>query len=261
MALNTAADTNLPTSDAPAGFFKLPRELRDEIYGMMYHEIEQKVCKSRSDTDEDMFIIHARAPVPQLRLLSRQFKRAYDENCPTGGCVSLSTNIRFGKWGPLWGDLGCPAPARRSTELVVSFTPIRPDLSRCISSLKCIWCQEEDSLAYGTFCAATSFARDMPLLQCIRFVVHSAFPDLGCPQQVRCYGLHQFMTYLSEDLQVVSMWSSPEVTDLSKFEICWVGHEGEDTEAAVTYATWTFKDGLKVDVEAAERCGKKVNRF
>lgn len=55
------------------GFFrKLPRELRDSVYDLLVQEV---------DVTDGGLHFHTRTIVPNLRLISRQFKLEYDERC------------------------------------------------------------------------------------------------------------------------------------------------------------------------------------
>jgi hypothetical protein len=54
-------------------FTSFPREIRDQIYGLI-------ICEKEDIFKRALFKI--RSTVPKVRLLSRQFKKEYDERCP-----------------------------------------------------------------------------------------------------------------------------------------------------------------------------------
>ncbi|KAM0709424.1 hypothetical protein Q7P35_003462 [Cladosporium inversicolor] len=67
----TATDNR---TDVNSYFGKLPRELRDCIYDLLYQEIGESMGETPGD-----FELFTRAIIPSLRLVSRQFKAEYDE--------------------------------------------------------------------------------------------------------------------------------------------------------------------------------------
>jgi hypothetical protein len=74
MATPTDPDDPAPVNDGNKSFFEIiPRELRDSIYDYTFdHEV---TCNS--------YHMRFQAPLPHLRLVSRQFKHEYNERSPT----------------------------------------------------------------------------------------------------------------------------------------------------------------------------------
>lgn len=66
--------------DEPIGFFTLPRELRDQIYGMVWQEHHRKF--------KDLEVV-VRAVIPRVRLVSRQLKSEYDQSSPVNSFLHL----------------------------------------------------------------------------------------------------------------------------------------------------------------------------
>lgn len=109
----------------PTGFFKLPRELRDEIYDLVF---ENYWTESKdANIIGARYIFKARTPLPLPRLISRQFKREYDQRFPCNPC-SLPPQIRPSKHCAI---VDRPGLALRCTALEHRLDMRKTD---------CIWC-------------------------------------------------------------------------------------------------------------------------
>lgn len=80
MAQPTTPDA-LGQSHCTIGFFTLPRELRDNIYDVVWQEKSEKF----GDVN-----LRTHAARPKSRLISRQFKSEYDERSPTNSTLHIS---------------------------------------------------------------------------------------------------------------------------------------------------------------------------
>lgn len=101
---------SVPTSVSGKSFFEVfPRELRDKIYDFSFdHEAERRD-----------YTMQFRAPLPHLRLVSRQFKQEYDQQLPskTTLVVSDHNNEFLGFLFPPQDVICVPSLAKRCTAL------------------------------------------------------------------------------------------------------------------------------------------------
>lgn len=83
MALPTDLGGPVSTGIHGKSFFEvIPRELRDAIYDLTFDH----------GTMSNSFEIEFRAPLPHLRLVSRQFKQEYDEQSPRDATLVISNH-------------------------------------------------------------------------------------------------------------------------------------------------------------------------
>jgi hypothetical protein len=137
MAPPTDPDEPASTSNGSKSLFEaFPREIRDIIYGFA---IDQHDLTHSSS----YYHIRFQAACPRLRLISRKFKREYDEHHERSSNLSLVvTDIspRFLTRRTFQGNLTLPRLATRCTALHFTLTLQDPDvfvgfrLSSCLES-------------------------------------------------------------------------------------------------------------------------------
>jgi hypothetical protein len=101
--VSTSSSELATEGDEPTGFFSLPRELRDTIYGMVWQEHKHKVNAA-------YYIVNA--AIPNVRLISRQFRSEYDESSPADSFATV-----YDMYGPSNNFRGFPRLATHSTRL------------------------------------------------------------------------------------------------------------------------------------------------
>lgn len=79
MATQTGSPARILPPESRHGFFKtLPREIRDDVYDMLYQEIEYDF-QGRLSSLENSTLKNLHVPLVSLRLVNHQFKLEYDE--------------------------------------------------------------------------------------------------------------------------------------------------------------------------------------
>lgn len=68
----------------PAGFFKLPRELRDQVYDSLYYDYESEEHRANHGrvTISITCVCKTLYPIRKARLISRQLKDEYEQRMP-----------------------------------------------------------------------------------------------------------------------------------------------------------------------------------
>jgi hypothetical protein len=102
MASSSSSEPRID-GDETTGFFSLARELRDKIYNNIWQERKHKV-------NATYYIVNA--AIPNVRLISRQFRSEYDESSPAN-----SFAVVYDLYGPCNDFRGFPRLATRSTRL------------------------------------------------------------------------------------------------------------------------------------------------
>lgn len=134
--------------DSAHGFFKtLPRELRDIIYDAPYQEHLGYFCELG---------VRISTPILPLRLVNRQFKQEYDEQCAKSERMS-----QF-----VLNDETHPKDKRVSEALASRTTNMAVDLKMCFCKYDCI-CLVQDRLR-GTVNRIIEIVEGMPNLHSLR---------------------------------------------------------------------------------------------
>lgn len=220
-------------TDTTPGFFEiLPRELRDNVYDLLYDELDDNDSSLRYQTHT------ART---ELRLVSRQFKLEYEERTSVdkqSRHLTVSANISHSCWCEIPVTLPWPRLASRILHLTLVITFCDGEHSWNGEIWECN--ADEDGL--GAFCYfdfAKALVDTLPCLQSLRVRLHAA-ADLCVMQLLESY--KPFTT-------------SPRLTE---FKIMGPGPEGRTTTHPAQVAVWTEQDGLQQDEEAVEMCCKRA---
>lgn len=259
MALNNTEDATTTTT-ARIGFFSLPRELRDQVYELMYQDNKRKKSYStpRNEPDNEITLTQ-RSRLPQLRLISRQFKREYDEYPPAESHlrVHMSTFEMLRMFDP---QLRCPGLSRRATELEIHSGSRHPDTQPWAGLVSCVPCAEFSHLTYDELWWFNIFLYSATAVKKIRVFFHTRCQEVGTPRWEACVRLsYPRPSCLDQLVAPVDDLEDRRIPHV-EVEVCWVVDDLQN-ESTVQFATWTVGNGLEVDVEASELCGELIRRM
>lgn len=230
MAIQPASSTQMLSPTSPHGFFKtLPREIRDNIYDLLYREI---YVSPLGYDDPSMTV---RIPRVALRLVSRQFKLEYDERIVKNKhLASLEICDE--------GGFPHPTPELDSQLSLISHTTnMTLDLSACHAShedegFRC----DSYTRIFAQGCWIDSFATLLPHLRSIRVIVNVTYEEC-----------------MKEALGRLGVITANIKID--KLEVRHTGLRGSKlapvkSSEIPALATWTEEQGLVQDEEAIKRC-------
>jgi hypothetical protein len=248
------------TTPETIGFFSLPRELRDDIYDLLYLEDEHKpngldkaeIIKGKKHG----YMVYTQTSILPARLVSRQFKSEYEERPASGNRAQLTSNMVLECWGNniSW----CPTISNRCTELEVHYYQLHQTAGPCV------WCQGCVFLGLASLRRLDYFVHGSRLLQRVRIRLHCPGPDLGCDGSAwedHCCTLDNSLRKdsgfaLSKSLgdRVCSRLGQLDV------EISWHGRESGIPGKSLRFGTWMAECSLQVDVNTAIRCQNRIVR-
>jgi hypothetical protein len=124
------ADTT--DKDSKIVFFCLPRELRDEIYGLTFEH-------NRTTTQgREIMELNVRAPLPHLRLVNKQFTQEYDERSPSTDNICLFITGASPTGNPLSARGFTYAAQASAINITLTFDPFDDSLHEYVPSI-CFW--------------------------------------------------------------------------------------------------------------------------
>lgn len=237
MAAQTSSAQVLPAY----GFFTtFPRELRNTIYDHLYQEVEHLESEAN-------FGMRIRAPIPSLRLLSRQFKFEYDSQLHHNNQSKLA--------------------------ITQHAVPSEPDLAKCPRLARCTVQLTLNMLACSDRCRE-GCGSSMRLASIRRWFWRFAVPHLPAVRRLRIslgvfYDSCVNKTLLALD-NITSLWNVVEVkllpcryssveTSRGRVSVRHDRHGSMDRferggEGVLAIATWTPKGGIVHHREAFEQC-------
>jgi hypothetical protein len=182
--------TDISTS-ARSYFETFPRELRDLIYDQLYQEVNEIVSGLG---------FQARAILPRLRLVSRQFKAEYDERIVINDLKQQLTVTDTGSTHyEHCSILVCSPTSTHTTCLTIKMV----EDSNCCHILADAWLKD------GTITWLNEFVRQLPLLRKFRFRVCVSVSDSGEMVWILAHILLKIHPMLTE-LEVVSWDGAPQ---------------------------------------------------
>ena len=219
-----ASQASLAASTLPPGskhgFLKtFPRELRDQIYDLLFEE----------DEEHDGFYMRATSPLLALRLINRQFRLEYTERCNKNEFMSQL----------LFQGITAYTFAHRSNRPAFGphITNVTVAMRACgLSDPREHSCMAQHDLGYcGKW--MDDLIKQLPRLRWIR--VYLTVPYNKC-----LYGALQSLYHLTglRKMLEVEVWRA----------------RCKDAEGGQYLATWTKEDGLEVDEEAAQLCDEQI---
>lgn len=258
------ASSTAIVSEEMVGFFKLPRELRDAIYDLLFVGDEHEpYAVDKAQITEGVILAYAtnvHASVPQARLLSRRFKADYGQRSASKDHIVLTSNCYL--------DIDaadfCSTISNRATELRIDYRPSPRDYEQ-----ECLWCDGFIATDWTRLDSVARLIETMPMLNHIRINLHGTGSDVGCISSRRLCAISEFYTTGVDGTgsgffaRLVGGEEGRNIENdrLSRFdlEISWYGRADDGSEEDVRFAIWTPKAGLQTDVGAAKRCKKNVN--
>jgi hypothetical protein len=214
------------------GFFEsFPRELRDNVYDLLCQDVTR---------ESGALQYHTRTKILNLRLVSRDFKLEYDEQCSKSkhvGQLTVTDSIETDYCGcdlPASLDikrLSYPAPALQVIEMTATLSVCDGDHDNsCIVNCRIS--------GHGAWIG--DLIRNLPHLQSVH--IQLKFPGNTCV----CCGL-EF------DLDIFTKF--PKIVELKT-----IGSEAETGSASssITLATWTREHGLQKNHEAIKQCRERA---
>lgn len=242
------------------GFFKLPRELRDQIYDLLYI----KDSETRAGTlnperqsyslTEPQLAITTHSTVAQSFLLNRRFMSEYIERSSIPIIINR-TMLRSNRnlLCHFLPDQSCPAFARGAADLEV----------RLEQGPLCVWCNGKYVLRPSTLDQIARFASQMPALKNVRVHLYFRCTSHG---NWTCGKSFRYFRYWDESKTAVESLASgsppcwPAVpVKMPTLEISWYCQMGAGLEDAVCFCKWTKEGGIQLDLNIAYNCKAKMN--
>lgn len=241
------------------GFFGLPRELRDQIYDLLFiKDSETRTGILHPELQgyglpEPQLAIATRSKVAQAFLLNRRFMSEYigRSNIPIiVNLTVLHANRHFDH--EYYQNQSYPAFARGATSLDV----------RLEQGSLCAWCSGQNALRLSILKQITRFVSQMPAPKNVR--VHLYF--LGANHtNWTCGKSCQYFRYWDECKAAVESlasgsppcWSARPVKTPT-LEISWCCQMSAELEDSVRFCNWTEQGGLQLDLDVAYDCKAKM---
>lgn len=243
--INKMSTDDATTDSKVSRFFKLPRELRNEIYSLLYQD------RSETRTDDDFKPVEPRitivtpAALPQALSINRQFKSEYEENlerlaCKTRTVLVSNTNLQCFMF-----DQSCPSFAYGTTQLDV----------KVAEHYCCVWCEGDEFLGIEQLKIIARLAKKMPALKRIRYQLYfpkREWPDwpanLQIPDIWNCHEpCDRFHWWDGECKKLVERFAAAKT--LPTLEVSWYYGKGKEHADAIRFCKWTQEDGLQFDLD------------
>jgi hypothetical protein len=245
----TSACKNISDPDNTCAFFRIPRELRDQIYDLIFQEIEQV---------DDGHHYRIRTTLPSKRLISHQFMIEYDERPIINNFFEISKCDL--------AECGCPCAAydrishpfpwsllSRTTDMHINTVVHHSDECVCVNpawGLAAILREWHRPWPEMPLLKKTTFSISCSELECVMAlpVSRGVWPELPGLSQItllkpmyeRVYG------------QVAWDW----VQEYREADML-PPHSAAFYEGREAISTWTPAQGWQADAEVIERCRKE----
>lgn len=247
----------IDTINGTLGFFKLPRELRDQIYDLLYvRDRETRADEPRKDGCLTHLAITTHSTVSQAFHLNRQFRSEYIQRSKMPVIVNhtvLHTNINLNHRDSQ--DQTCPPFARGTTHLDIKFEEY----------IFCAWCHGRFMFSDSHFRLIAKFSANMPAVESVKLHFYfspaphrnwdcrNAYRKFVWWESTDKHGKHSVESLASGSRPC---WSErPEKTP--NLEICWYCRVNSRLEDAVLFGKWTKEGGLQLYFKAARRASQR----
>jgi hypothetical protein len=197
-------------------FEKLPPEIRDLIYDLVFHEREEQIAD---------WHYNIRTTSPDMRLLNRQVKREYDQRPPINNFIEVSE------------IMNCPlleGPSRLPALLAARMTTLHFNAITCVDRPEHgPGCMERKHLAQmelrnGYESGLDKLVNDLPLLKKVTMSVSCG--NLSCAMALQSY--------------TEETWPSfPDLSHIALLRSTLRAHSNAFFEGRETMATWTPAHG------------------
>lgn len=228
------------------GFLTLPRELRDAIYDLAYHETEGEHVLTCKHQEKRGTVCFTRCtPLSQLRLVSRQIKLEYGQRSPASDRLSVSAN-QIDSWRCIFFDIIHVTTAR----------PIKLDITVPVCLKASSRILNEIAVARCTILWMSKLYYDLSLLSDVdSFVIRLHFTGRASQMLVNIVrdmaSLDYRMQYKSRiDAFMYGLKTEGPVTPTA-LSLLW---SADESGKPVEFATWTPMSGFKAKEEAIAVC-------
>lgn len=239
---DTSATSESSTTAFP--FFKLPRELRDEIYHFLYNnDSYTRVSGLRIErAGHRKTTITTRRPVLQAFLLNRQFKSEYEQSPAAGEhCTTFTLNKPLGAYPYLF--------CRPSAKDRITYLKLKFDLLQT-----CTFCDGGWDLNPSDVKKIAYLVEEMPALKelGIRFCFQAVAPNCNWEPFVDGLDLRCQLS-AATFIQGFSYPISPCRWTRENIGIVWNSQKDGGAEVTLRFAKFMPRDGLQFDDELSKR--------